>query len=185
MFSEQTLMNAGVLVVAATAGGSITSGLAGFVFDVMLIVRAPLQLFQAIQTSILPHLTGLEARESDEEFRRAIRITILAIAAFAGAVAIGLLLIGPFVMKALLNRRASVQPLRPRGRRDRYGSASDLRYAQPGAAGPQEGPNRGRRVADRGDGVRRVRRDRAGQHAVGPGAGASSSATAAPPACWR
>ena len=103
MLSEQALMNAGVLVVAATAGGSITSGLAGFVFDVMLIVRAPLQLFQAIQTSILPHLTGLEARESDEEFRRAIRITIRAIAAFAGAVAIGLLLIGPFVMKALLN----------------------------------------------------------------------------------
>ncbi len=103
MFSEQTLMNAGVLVVAATTGGSITSGLAGFVFNVMLIVRAPLQLFQAIQTSILPHLTGLEARESDQEFHRAIRITILAIAAFAGAVAIGLLLIGPFVMQALLS----------------------------------------------------------------------------------
>src|SRR5436305_1293166 len=59
MFSEQTLMNAGVLVVAASAGGSITSGLAGFVFNVLLIVRAPLQLFQAVQTSILPHLTGL------------------------------------------------------------------------------------------------------------------------------
>ena len=28
----------------------------------MLIVRAPLQLFQAIQTSILPHLAGLEAQ---------------------------------------------------------------------------------------------------------------------------
>ena len=36
--------------------------LAGFVFNVLLIVRAPLQLFQAIQTSILPHLAGLEAR---------------------------------------------------------------------------------------------------------------------------
>ena len=52
-------------------------------FNVLLIVRAPLQLFQAIQTSILPHLAGLEARESAEEFHRAIRITILAIAAFA------------------------------------------------------------------------------------------------------
>ena len=102
MFSEQTLMNAGVLVVAASAGGSITSGLAGFVFNVLLIVRAPLQLFQAVQTSILPHLAGLEARESSEDFHRAIRVTILAIAAFAGAVAIGLLAIGPFVMKALL-----------------------------------------------------------------------------------
>ena len=68
----------------------------------MLIVRAPLQLFQAIQTSILPHLAGLEARESADEFHRAIRITILAIAAFALAVALGLLVIGPPVMTALL-----------------------------------------------------------------------------------
>jgi O-antigen/teichoic acid export membrane protein len=72
------------------------------VFNVLLIVRAPLQLFQAIQTSILPHLTGLEARESAAEFHRAIRMTIRVIAAFAGAVAIGLLAIGPFVMTALL-----------------------------------------------------------------------------------
>ena len=34
----------------------------GFAFNVLLIARAPLQLFQAIQTSILPHLTRL-ARE--------------------------------------------------------------------------------------------------------------------------
>ena len=68
----------------------------------LLIVRAPLQLFQAIQTSILPHLAGLEARESSDEFHRAIRLTVRAIAAFAGAVALGLLLVGPFVMTALL-----------------------------------------------------------------------------------
>jgi O-antigen/teichoic acid export membrane protein len=102
MFSEQTLMNAGVLVVAASSGGSITSGLAGFVFNVLLIVRAPLQLFQAVQTSILPHLTGLEARESGEAFERAIRLTVLVIAGFAAAVAVGLLAVGPVVMKALL-----------------------------------------------------------------------------------
>jgi O-antigen/teichoic acid export membrane protein len=102
MFSEQTLMNAGVLVVAAGAGFTITSGLAGFVFNVLLIVRAPLQLFQAVQTSILPHLTGLQARQSSAEFHRAIRVTVLAIVAFAGAVTLGLLLIGPFVMTALL-----------------------------------------------------------------------------------
>jgi O-antigen/teichoic acid export membrane protein len=104
MFSEQTLMNAGVLIIAAstaTAGG-ITSGLTGFVFNVMLIVRAPLQLFQAIQTSILPHLAGLEARESPAEFHRAIRVTVVVIAAFAGVVALGLLAIGPPVMTALL-----------------------------------------------------------------------------------
>ena len=103
MFAEQTLMNGGVLVVAASSGaGGLTSGLTGFVFNVMLIVRAPLQLFQAVQTSILPHLAGLEARESSDEFHRAIRVTILAIAGFAGAVAIGLLAFGPPVMTAIL-----------------------------------------------------------------------------------
>jgi O-antigen/teichoic acid export membrane protein len=101
MLSEQTLMNAGVLVVAASTGTG-ASGLTGFVFNVLLIVRAPLQLFQAIQTSILPHLAGLEARESADEFHRAIRLTILAIAAFAGATALGLLAVGPPVMTALL-----------------------------------------------------------------------------------
>jgi O-antigen/teichoic acid export membrane protein len=104
MLAEQTLMNAGVLIVAAKAGSQagLTVGITGFVFNVLLIVRAPLQLFQAIQTSILPHLAGLEARESTEEFARAIRLTILAIAAFAGAVAIGLLAVGPAVMTAFL-----------------------------------------------------------------------------------
>ncbi len=103
MLAEQTLMNGGVLIVAANShGAALTLGLTGFVFNVMLIVRAPLQLFQAIQTSILPHLAGLEARESKEEFHRAILITIRVIAAFAGAVALGLLIIGPFVMKTLL-----------------------------------------------------------------------------------
>jgi O-antigen/teichoic acid export membrane protein len=107
MLAEQTLMNAGVLIVAAKAGSQagLTVGLTGFVFNVLLIVRAPLQLFQAIQTSILPHLAGLEARESAQEFHHAIRITVRVIAAFAGAVTIGLLAIGPFVMTALLGNK--------------------------------------------------------------------------------
>jgi O-antigen/teichoic acid export membrane protein len=98
MLAEQTLMNAAVLIVNASSG----EALAGFVFNVLLIVRAPLQLFQAIQTSILPHLAGLEARASGEEFARAIRLTVLAIAGFAGACALGLLAIGPWVMSTLL-----------------------------------------------------------------------------------
>lgn len=98
MLSEQTLMNAAVLIVEHDSGPA----LAGFVFNVLLIVRAPLQLFQAVQTSILPHLTGLEAREDAGEFARAIRITVLAIAGFAGACALGLLAIGPWVMETVL-----------------------------------------------------------------------------------
>jgi O-antigen/teichoic acid export membrane protein len=101
MLAEQTLLNAAVLIVNQTSGRA----LAGFVFNVLLIVRAPLQLFQAIQTSILPHLATLEVRESGAEFHRAIRVTVLAIACFAGLIALGLLTIGPFVMTALLGNK--------------------------------------------------------------------------------
>jgi O-antigen/teichoic acid export membrane protein len=94
--AEQTLLNAAVLTVAATT--SSTAGLSAVVFNLLLITRAPLQLFQAIQTSLLPHLTGLEATEGRAAFARAIRITVLVIAGFALAVALGLLAIGPFVM---------------------------------------------------------------------------------------
>ncbi|HEY2719965.1 MAG TPA: hypothetical protein VGI52_10055 [Solirubrobacteraceae bacterium] len=96
MLSEQTLLNAAVLTVDAT---SPNRALAGIVFNVLLIARAPLQLFQAIQTSLLPHLTGLEATAGHDAFARAIRTTILAILAFAGVVTVGLLLVGPFALK--------------------------------------------------------------------------------------
>jgi O-antigen/teichoic acid export membrane protein len=99
MLSEQTLLNAAVLTVDVL---SPNKALAGIVFNVMLIARAPLQLFQAIQTSLLPHLTGLEAKEGHTSFARAIRVTVLAIAAFAAAVALGLLAIGPLVMSHIL-----------------------------------------------------------------------------------
>jgi O-antigen/teichoic acid export membrane protein len=108
MLSEQTLMNAGVLVVAADRGFDLVSGLTGFVFNVLLIVRAPLQLFQAIQTSILPHLTRLEAHAGAAEFGRAVRVTVLAIVGFAAAVTLGLLAIGPQVMQALLGSHGYV-----------------------------------------------------------------------------
>jgi O-antigen/teichoic acid export membrane protein len=103
MLSEQTLLNAAVLTVAATSYAT-DHALAGVVFNVMLIARAPLQLFQAIQTSLLPHLTGLEATEGHEAFRRAIRITVVAIAGFAAAVSLGLLTIGPFVLAHLFGQ---------------------------------------------------------------------------------
>jgi O-antigen/teichoic acid export membrane protein len=99
MLSEQALLNAAVLTVDATAKDV---ALAGIVFNVLLIARAPLQLFQAIQTSLLPHLTGLEATAGHEAFSRAIRITVLAILAFAAAVSLALLAIGPFVMQHVL-----------------------------------------------------------------------------------
>ena len=94
---EQTLLNAGVIVADAVSSAAV----AGAVFNALLITRAPLQLFQAVQTSLVPHLAGLEATEGADEFSRAIRVTVAAIAAFAAAVALGLLLIGPWVMQVV------------------------------------------------------------------------------------
>jgi O-antigen/teichoic acid export membrane protein len=104
MAAEQTLLNAGVLTVNATAANAAA---AGYVFNVLLIARAPLQLFQAVQGSLLPHLAGLEATSGRAQFERAIRITVLAIAGFAGAVALGLLVIGPFAMGVLFDDAAT------------------------------------------------------------------------------
>jgi O-antigen/teichoic acid export membrane protein len=98
MIAEQALLNGPVLAVDATAADA---ALAGFVFNVLLITRAPLQLFQAIQTSLLPHLSGLAATGGGPEFRHAIRVTVLAIAGFAGAVVLALGLVGPWAMGVL------------------------------------------------------------------------------------
>jgi len=94
MLAEQALLNGSVLTVRATAGAA----LAGAAFNVLLIARAPLQLFQAIQTSLLPHLTGLDARAGGDDFRRTVRVTVQAIAAFSGVVGLGLAAVGPQVM---------------------------------------------------------------------------------------
>jgi len=93
--AEQVLLNAAVLTVAATA---TDRALAGIVFNVLLVARAPLLLFQAIQTSLLPYLAGLEVTEGSASFARSIRMALLAIAAFAAAVVLGLLALGPFVL---------------------------------------------------------------------------------------
>jgi O-antigen/teichoic acid export membrane protein len=100
MLAEQTLLNASVLTVEGT---STDPELAGVVFSVLLIARAPLQLFQAVQGSLLPHLAGLEATAGRDEFRRAIRMTVLAIAGFALVIAIGLFAIGPPVVGTLFH----------------------------------------------------------------------------------
>jgi O-antigen/teichoic acid export membrane protein len=97
MLAEQTILNAGPLLVKATEGERGTA-LAGHTFNVLLIARAPLQLFQAVQTSILPHLTRLRAGGETDPFRRSVNLTLIAIAGFAGAVALAMLAAGPPLM---------------------------------------------------------------------------------------
>lgn len=100
MLAEQTLINGAVITVDIT---SDDAALAGVVFSILLIARAPLQLFQAIQGSLLPHLAGLNATEDGGEFSRAIRVTVLAIAGFAAAVALALAALGPWAMDLLFD----------------------------------------------------------------------------------
>jgi O-antigen/teichoic acid export membrane protein len=101
MLSEQTFLNAGPLLVNATAG----AGAAGYIFNVLMIARAPLQLFQAVQTSLLPHLTTLGSQGNEADFRESVRVTILAIAGFAGLVALAMLVAGPDLMQIAFGKK--------------------------------------------------------------------------------
>jgi O-antigen/teichoic acid export membrane protein len=101
MLCEQTFLNAGPLLIEATEEGARGAALAGIVFNVLLIARAPLQLFQAVQTSILPHLTRLRAGGETDPFRRSVNLTLFAIAAFAACVGLVMLIAGPLVMDLL------------------------------------------------------------------------------------
>jgi O-antigen/teichoic acid export membrane protein len=98
MLGEQVFLNAGPLIVRGLEGAAA----AGFIFNVLMIARAPLQLFQAVSTSILPHLTSLHASEdegSEAEFHRSVRMVLAAIAAFAAVVALAVLVAGPQLMQ--------------------------------------------------------------------------------------
>ncbi len=101
MLSEQTFLNAGPLLVNATTGAAA----AGYVFNILMIARAPLQLFQAVQTSLLPHLTTLGSRGDEKDFRASIRVTVLAIAAFAALVALAMLVAGPHLMQIAFGKK--------------------------------------------------------------------------------
>jgi O-antigen/teichoic acid export membrane protein len=98
MAAEQALLNAPVVLVDAT---SANAALAGFAFNVLLITRAPLQLFQAIQTTLLPHLSRLSGTDGEAAFRHALRTILATIAAFAALVVAALAALGPSAMGVL------------------------------------------------------------------------------------
>jgi O-antigen/teichoic acid export membrane protein len=104
MFSEQTFLNAGPLVARGLQGAAA----AGFIFNVLMIARAPLQLFQAVSTSILPHLTTLhtsEEEDSEAEFHRTVRMVLLAISAFTALAALAFLIAGPQMMQLAFSKK--------------------------------------------------------------------------------
>jgi O-antigen/teichoic acid export membrane protein len=104
MLSEQAFLNAGPLIARGLQGAAA----AGFIFNVLMIARAPLQLFQAVSTSILPHLTSLHtstAEDSEREFHRTVRMVLLAIAVFTAAAAIAFLIAGPQMMQLAFSKK--------------------------------------------------------------------------------
>jgi len=106
MFSEQAFLNAGPLIARSLQGAAA----AGFIFNVLMLARAPLQLFQAVSTSILPHLTGLHTSKelgSEDEFHRSVRMVLLGIAAFTAVMALAILIAGPQLMQLAFSKKFS------------------------------------------------------------------------------
>jgi O-antigen/teichoic acid export membrane protein len=104
MFSEQAFLNAGPLIIRGLQGAEE----AGYIFNVLMLARAPLQLFQSISTSILPHLTSLHASEdsdSDREFAHTVRMVLLGIVGFTALVAVVVLIAGPKCMQIAFGKK--------------------------------------------------------------------------------
>jgi O-antigen/teichoic acid export membrane protein len=104
MFSEQAFLNAGPLVIR----GLQDAAAAGFIFNVLMLARAPLQLFQSVSTSILPHLTKLHAStepDSDTEFSKTVRVVLLGIAAFTALVLVVVAIAGPKLMQIAFSNK--------------------------------------------------------------------------------
>jgi O-antigen/teichoic acid export membrane protein len=98
MLSEQIFLNGGPLFVRGEAGAAA----AGFIFNVLMVARAPVVLFQAVAASLLPHLTRLRStggETSEETFRLSIRLTIGVVAAVAALTVAVILIGGPRLMQ--------------------------------------------------------------------------------------
>ena len=106
MFSEQAILNSGVLIVKVETGDDT---LAALIFAVLMIARAPLQLFQAVSTTLLPHITRLVVREEDRahegDFARSVRLTVIACLVFGAVTVVGVLIAGPAAMKLLFGKK--------------------------------------------------------------------------------
>jgi O-antigen/teichoic acid export membrane protein len=104
MFSEQAFLNAGPLITRGLQGAAA----AGFIFNVLMLARAPLQLFQSVSTSILPHLTKLhasEAEDAEREFHHTVRMVLLGILAFTALVIVVVLIAGPKLMQIAFSNK--------------------------------------------------------------------------------
>ncbi len=103
MLSEQAFLNAGPLLVRAFEDAAA----AGFIFNVLMVVRAPVLVFQGVAISLLPHLTRLRVRGGGGEaaFHQSVRMTLVAVAAFA-TLTLGIVAaVGPELMQIAFGDR--------------------------------------------------------------------------------
>jgi O-antigen/teichoic acid export membrane protein len=108
MLTEQVLLNVPPLI-----GGLEATATAGYVFNLLMIARAPLLVFQGVATSLLPHLTRMRAQGTpgDEAFRLSVDTTLRLIAAL-GVVAVAVVAIaGPQLMQIAFSDRYSYDRL--------------------------------------------------------------------------
>ena len=104
MLSEQVLLNGGPLLLRAFEGAAA----AGFIFNVLMLARAPLLVFQGIAISLLPHLTRLRSRGGDDAeaaFSGSVGATLRAVAAFTAVVAALVTAVGPALMQLAFGER--------------------------------------------------------------------------------
>lgn len=101
MACEQAFLNAAPFIASAKLGPIA----AGAVVSLLIIARAPMQLFQSVSTSLLPHLSEAWSTGDFKTYRRSVRVTLLAISGFAAACVIVLAAIGPWVMDLLFDNK--------------------------------------------------------------------------------
>jgi O-antigen/teichoic acid export membrane protein len=110
MFSEQAFLNAGPLIIRGLQG----AGEAGIIFNILMLARAPLQLFQSVSTSILPHLTSLHTSDDPDaprEFGHTVRMVLLGIVAFTALVVVVVLIAGPKCMEIAFGKNGTYDRL--------------------------------------------------------------------------
>jgi O-antigen/teichoic acid export membrane protein len=98
MLSEQVFLNGGPLFVRAAEGAAA----AGFIFNVLMVARAPVVLFQAVAASLLPHLTRLRSRgdaTGAEGFHSSVRLTVAVLSTLAALATLAMLAAGPQLMQ--------------------------------------------------------------------------------------
>ena len=134
MLSEQVFLNGGPLFARAEAG----TAAAGFIFNMLMVARAPVVLFQAVAASLLPHLTRLRStgdETSDEAFRLSVRLTITVIAGLATAAVVVMLAARAGADADRVRRRVRLRPDGAGDRRRRDGALPLGRDPEPGGAG--------------------------------------------------